>query len=172
MSQFEAHDIDFMKLALAAATEAAGRWEVPVGAVVVAAGAVIGTGYNCREERQSPLGHAELMAVEEASKQLGTWRLDRCDIYVTLEPCLMCMGAILQARIRKLVFASLDPKAGAVESLYRLCEDQRLNHQLPALGGVLADESAALLADFFARLRSRKREIRKAERWPSPVEGA
>ena len=172
MSQFEAHDIDFMKLALAAATEAAGRWEVPVGAVVVAAGAVIGTGYNCREERQSPLGHAELMAVEEASKQLGTWRLDRCDIYVTLEPCLMCMGAILQARIRKLVFASLDPKAGAVESLYRLCDDQRLNHQLPALGGVLADESAALLADFFARLRSRKREIRKAERWPSPVEGA
>ena len=141
MSQFEAHDIDFMKLALAAAKEAAGRWEVPVGAVVVAAGAVIGTGYNCREERQSPLGHAELMAVEEASKQLGTWRLDQCDIYVTLEPCLMCMGAILQARIRKLVFASLDPKAGAVESLYRLCDDQRLNHQLPALGGVLADES-------------------------------
>ena len=82
------------------------------------------------------------------------------------------MGAILQARIRMLVFASLDPKAGAVESLYRLCEDQRLNHQLPALGGVLADESAALLADFFARLRSRKRDTRKAERWPSPVEGA
>ena len=172
MSQFEANDIDFMKLALVAATEAAGRWEVPVGAVVVAAGAVIGTGYNCREQRQSPLGHAELMAVEEASTQLGTWRLDQCDIYVTLEPCLMCMGAILQARIRKLVFASLDPKAGAVESLYRLCEDQRLNHQLPALGGVLAGESAALLADFFARLRSRKRDTRKAERWPSPVEGA
>jgi tRNA(adenine34) deaminase len=172
MSQFEAHDIDFMKLALAAAREAARRLEVPVGAVVVAAGAVIGTGYNCREQRQSPLGHAELMAVEEASKQLGTWRLDQCDIYVTLEPCLMCMGAILQARIRKLVFASLDPKAGAVESLYRLCEDHRLNHQLSALGGVLADESAALLADFFARLRSRKRDTRKAERWPSPVEGA
>ena len=152
MSQFEAHDIDFMKLALAAAREAAGRWEVPVGAVVVAAGAVIGTGYNCREERQSPLGHAELMAVEEASKQLGTWRFDQCDIYVTLEPCLMCMGAILQARIRKLVFA-FSPKAGAVESLYRLCEDQRLNHQLPGASGVLADESAALLADFFARLK-------------------
>jgi tRNA(adenine34) deaminase len=172
MSEFEAHDIDFMKLALAAAKEAASRWEVPVGAVVVAAGEVIGTGYNCREERQSPLGHAEIVAVEEASKQLGTWRLDQCDIYVTLEPCLMCMGAILQARIRKLVFASVDPKAGAVESLYRLCEDQRLNHQLPALGGVLADESTALLADFFARLRSCKRDTRKAERWPSPVEGA
>jgi tRNA(adenine34) deaminase len=172
MSQFEAHDIEFMKLALAAAKKAAGRWEVPVGAVVVAAGEVIGTGYNCREERQSPLGHAEIMAVEEASKRLGTWRLDQCDIYVTLEPCLMCMGAILQARIRKLVFGCLDPKAGAVESLYRLCEDRRLNHQLPAIGGVLADESAALLADFFARLRSHKRDTRKAERWPSPVEGA
>src|SRR4029453_5476879 len=105
MSQFKTHDIDFMKLALAAATEAAGRWEVPVGAVVVAAGAGIGTGYNCREERQSPLGPAELSGGQEASKQLGTWRLDQCDIYVTLEPCLMCMGAILQARIRKLVFA-------------------------------------------------------------------
>lgn len=153
MSQFEAHDIEFMKLALAAAEKAAGRWEVPVGAVVVAAGEVIGTGYNCREERQSPLGHAEIMAVEEASKRLGSWRLDQCDIYVTLEPCLMCMGAILQARIRKLVFGCLDPKAGAVESLYRLCEDRRLNHQLPAIGGVLADESAALLADFFRALK-------------------
>ena len=172
MSVFAAHDIDFMKLALAAATEAAGRWEVPVGAVVVAAGEVIGTGYNCREERQSPLGHAEIVAVEEASKQLGTWRLDQCDIYVTLEPCLMCMGAILQARIRKLVFASLDPKAGAVESLYRLCEDPRLNHQVQATGGLLAQESAALLADFFTRLRLQKRQGDKTERWPSPVEGA
>jgi tRNA(adenine34) deaminase len=84
----------------------------------------------------------------------------------------MCAGAILQARIQRLVFGCLDPKAGAVESLYRLCEDQRLNHQLPVIGGVLADESAALLADFFAQLRQQKRDTRKAERWPSPVEGA
>src|SRR6266581_7590536 len=100
--QMPAHDFDFMKRAMGAAEEAARRGEVPVGAVIVSGGEVIGTGYNCREERQSPLGHAEIVAVEEASNQLGTWRLDQCDIYVTLEPCLMCMGAILQARIRQL----------------------------------------------------------------------
>jgi tRNA(adenine34) deaminase len=166
------HDIDFMKAALAAAAEASRRREVPVGAVIVSAGEIIGTGYNCREERQSPIGHAEIMAIREASKHLHSWRLDQCEIYVTLEPCLMCMGAILQARMRRLIFACLDPKAGAVESLFRLCEDPRLNHQLPATGGVLADESAALLADFFARLRAQKRDSTKAERWPSPVEGA
>jgi tRNA(adenine34) deaminase len=154
-------EIEFMKAALAAAAEAFRRREVPVGAVVVRAGEIIGTGYNCREERQSPLGHAEIMAIEEASKRLHSWRLEECEIYVTLEPCLMCMGVILQARMRRLVFASLDPKAGAVESLYRLCEDQRLNHQLPVTHGVLADESSALLADFFARLRTQKRESTK-----------
>ena len=164
-------DVEFMKQALAAAREGASRGEVPVGAVVVAAGEVVGTGYNCREEWQNPLGHAEMIAVEQASRRLRSWRLENCDIYVTLEPCLMCTGAILQARMRRLVFACLDSKAGAVESLYRLCEDQRLNHQLPAIRGVLEQESAALLADFFTGLRSQKRRS-KAERWPSPVEGA
>lgn len=154
----EIHDHEYMKLALAAAQEAADKGEVPVGAIIVAAGKVVGRGYNCREERQNPLGHAELMAIQEAAKLLRVWRLEQCDIYVTLEPCLMCTGAILQARFRRLVFGSLDPKAGAVESLYRLCEDQRLNHQLPVTGGVLAQESAALLGDFFTRLRLRKRQ--------------
>ena len=154
----EIHDREYMKLALAAAQEAADKGEVPVGAIIVAAGKVVGRGYNCREERQNPLGHAELMAIQEAAKLLHAWRLEQCDIYVTLEPCLMCTGAILQARFRRLVFGSLDPKAGAVESLYRLCEDQRLNHQLPVTGGVLAQESAALLGDFFTRLRLRKRQ--------------
>ena len=168
----ENYDVEYMQLALAAAREAAGKDEVPVGAVIVSAGEVVGIGYNRREERQTPLAHAEILAIEEAAAHLRSWRLDQCDIYVTLEPCLMCMGAILQARMRRLVFASLDPKAGAVESLYRLCEDQRLNHQLPATGGVLAEQSAALLAEFFIRLRLRKRQSQKAERWPSPVEGA
>ena len=168
----ENYDVEYMQLALAAAREAAGKDEVPVGAVIVSAGEVVGIGYNRREERQTPLAHAEILAIEEAAAHLRSWRLDQCDIYVTLEPCLMCMGAILQARMRRLVFASLDPKAGSVESLYRLCEDQRLNHQLPATGGVLAEQSAALLAEFFARLRLRKRQSQKAERWPSPVEGA
>ena len=167
----ETHDITYMKLALSEAREAASNGEVPVGAVIVAAGTIVGTGYNRREERQNPLGHAEIMAIEEASRRLGSWRLDTCDIYVTLEPCLMCTGAILQARMRRLVFGCLDPKAGAVESLYRLCEDRRLNHQLPVTRGVLAQESAATLADFFSRLRRQKR-VPKAERWPSPVEGA
>ena len=165
------HDVDFMKLALAAARESAERGEVPVGAVIVAAGEIVGTGYNCREERQSALGHAEIIAMEEASRRLRSWRLENCELYVTLEPCVMCAGAILQARMRRLVFACVDPKAGAVESLYRLCEDQRLNHQLPVTSGVLAQESAAMLADFFTRLRLQKRQS-KTERWPSPVEGA
>ena len=165
-------DIEYMKRALSAARAAAQREEVPVGAVIVSAGEIIGTGFNCREERQNPLGHAELMAIQEASERLHTWRLAQCDIYVTLEPCLMCTGAILQARMRRLVFGCLDSKAGAVESLYRLCEDQRLNHQLSATGGVLAEESAAMLADFFARLRLQKCQGQKTERWPSPVQGA
>ena len=154
----ENYDVEYMRLALAAAREAAGKDEVPVGAVIVSAGEVVGIGYNRREERQMPLAHAEILAIEEAAARLRSWRLDQCDIYVTLEPCLMCTGAILQARMRRLVFASLDPKAGAVESLYRLCEDQRLNHQIPATGGVLAEQSAALLAEFFTRLRLRKRQ--------------
>lgn len=168
----QAYDIEFMTLALAAARRGAERGEVPVGAVVVASGNVVGAGYNCREERQSPLGHAEIVAIEEAARRLRSWRLEDCDIYVTLEPCVMCTGAILQARMRRLVFGCVDPKAGSVESLYRLCEDQRLNHQLPVTRGVLAEESAALLAEFFAQLRAKKRSSRNAERWPSPVEGA
>ena len=162
----------FMKLALAAAQEAANRGEVPVGAVVVSAGEVISTGYNRREERQNPLAHAEIIAIDGAARHFGSWRLNECDLYVTLEPCIMCVGAILQARMRRLIFGCLDAKAGAIESLYRLCDDQRLNHQLPATGGVLASEAAALLAEFFQNLRARKRNSQKAERWPSPVEGA
>src|SRR5262245_2199995 len=168
----ESTDVEFMKLALSVAKEAARREEVPVGAVIICDGKVVGTGYNRREERQSALAHAEIVAIEQASRQLQSWRLEDCDIYVTLEPCIMCVGAILQARMRRLIFGCLDPKAGAVESLFRLCEDQRLNHQLPAIGGVLAQESASLLSEFFANLRAQKRDSKKTERWPSPVEGA
>ena len=168
----EDHDHALMEIALAAAREAASRNEVPVGAIVVSAGVVLGRGFNRREAQQSVLSHAEIIAIDEASRRLNSWRLSECDIYVTLEPCIMCVGAILQARMRRLVYGCLDPKAGAVESLYRLCEDQRLNHQLPATGGVLASESSALLAEFFQRLREQKKDPPKTERWPSPVEGA
>ncbi|MBI2229508.1 MAG: nucleoside deaminase [Deltaproteobacteria bacterium] len=159
-----------MGLALAQAKEAADKGEVPVGAVVVCDGEVVGAGHNRREELQNPLAHAEIAAIEAASRRLGTWRLTECDLYVTLEPCVMCVGAILQARVRRLVFGCLDPKAGAVKSLYRLCEDERLNHRLPVTGGVSAEASAMLLSEFFARLR--KKGDHHAERWPSPVEGA
>lgn len=168
----ETCDIDFMRLALAAARQASSRGEVPVGAVIVSAAKVIGVGYNCREERQNPLCHAEIIAIQEASNALHSWRLDRCDMYVTLEPCIMCVGAILQARLRRLVFGCADVKAGAVESLYRLCEDQRLNHRLPVIKGVLADECSSILSEFFSRLRAQKRDTYRTERWPSPVEGA
>ena len=168
----ETNDINFMQQALVAAREAGTRGEVPVGAVVVSAGEVIGSGYNCREALRSPLGHAEIVAIQAATSHVGGWRLNECEIYVTLEPCIMCVGAILQVRMRRLVFGCLDRKAGAVESLYRLCEDQRLNHQLPATGGVLASDCAAILSEFFQRLRRQKRNPQNAERWPSPVEGA
>jgi tRNA(adenine34) deaminase len=168
----ESSDITYMTFAMSAARQAAERGEVPVGAIIVAAGEIVGTGYNRREEQQDPLGHAEMIAIQEASRRLRSWRLEDCAMFVTLEPCVMCAGAILQARMRRLVFACPDPKAGAVESLYRLCEDRRLNHQLPVNGGVMARESAAMLAEFFSRLRLKNRRKPSTERWPSPVEGA
>ena len=152
---------------LAQAQEAARNDEVPVGAVVVSGGVVVGSGFNQRESRQSPLSHAEIAAIDAAATRLGRWRMSDCEIYVTLEPCIMCVGAILQARFAKLVFGCLDAKAGAVESLYRLCEDRRLNHQLPVVGGVLANEAGAVLSEFFTHLRTRKRELKIGERWPS-----
>ena len=146
-------DVDYMQMALTEARNAAAKGEVPVGAIVTRAGKVVGRGHNQRETQQSPLAHAEMLALQEASGALGTWRLGDCDLYVTLEPCVMCVGAILQARIRRLVFGCLDPKGGAVESLFGLCDDARLNHRLPATGGVLARESADLLESFFKALR-------------------
>ena len=170
--QIAPNDGLFMGLALAQAKEAADKGEVPVGAVVVCDGEVVGAGHNRREKLQNPLAHAEIAAIEAASHRLGTWRLTECDLYVTLEPCVMCVGAILQARMRRLVFGCLDPKAGAVKSLYRLCEDERLNHRLPVTGGVSAEASAMLLSEFFARLRKKNQSDQPAERWPSPAEGA
>lgn len=152
-----------MSFALAQARSAAALGEVPVGAVVTLAGEIVGTGFNSREAAQDPLGHAEVIAIAAASRRLRSWRLENCELYVTLEPCIMCAGALLQARIRRLVFACADPKAGAVASLYRLCEDQRLNHQLPVTGGVLAEQSAVMLADFFSRLRSKKAHGKNGE---------
>jgi tRNA(adenine34) deaminase len=112
------------------------------------------------------------LAIEQASRHLGCWRLCDCQLYVTLEPCVMCVGAIVQARMGRLIFGCLDPKGGAVESLYQLCGDARLNHRLPVTAGMLAEDCSAILQAFFNRLRQNRRDQAKAERWPSPAEGA
>jgi tRNA(adenine34) deaminase len=146
-----------MAAALEEARAAAACEEVPVGAVVVTGQSIIARGRNRRESLQDPTAHAEILALKEASSRLGSWRLHACVLYVTLEPCIMCVGAIIQARVGRLVFGCLDPKAGAVESLYRLCEDRRLNHQPQVSGGILEEECARILKEFFEKLRQEKK---------------
>ncbi len=150
-------DEAFMQQALALAREAATLGEVPVGAVAVHDGKVIGTGFNRREVDRNPLAHAELLALDAAAKALGAWRLTGVTLYVTLEPCAMCAGAMVQGRVTRLVFGTSDPKAGAVGSLYNLVEEPRHNHRVLVTGGILADECRDLLKDFFGRLRQKKR---------------
>jgi len=142
---------DWMRQALDEAHCAAGAGEVPIGCVIVhdPGGIVIGRGFNRRETDHDPTAHAEILALRQASQALGTWRLTDCTVYVTLEPCPMCAGAIVNARVPRLVYGCDDPKAGAVRSLYRLCEDARLNHRVDVTGGILADECAAVLREFF-----------------------
>jgi tRNA(adenine34) deaminase len=148
-------DETYMAMALeeAAAAEAIG--EVPIGAVVVCDGAVVARAHNRREIDRDPTAHAEMIAIRGAASKLGRWRLSECTVYVTLEPCPMCAGAMHAARIDRLVYGAPDPKAGAVGSLYDLSSDERLNHRFSYTPGVLADESAAMLRAFFARLRER-----------------
>lgn len=143
-----------MVAALDLARAAADSGDVPVGAVVLdPAGALVGSGANTREGIGDPLGHAELVALRQAAETLGGWRLDDCTLVVTLEPCTMCAGALVQARIARLVFGAWDEKAGAVGSLWDVVRDRRLPHRPEVIGGVRADESAALLRDFFAERR-------------------
>jgi tRNA(adenine34) deaminase len=151
-------DEDFMRQALKLAREAAAIGEVPVGAIAVKDGAVIARAMNRREIDADPFSHAELVAMREAAKALGAWRLSGVTVYVTLEPCAMCAGAMVQARIERLVFGALDPKAGAVGSLMNLVDDARLNHQVPTVSGVLAEECSGVLKAFFQTLRSRKQD--------------
>jgi len=151
-------DEAFMQQALMLAREAAELGEVPVGAVAVHDGVVIGTGFNRREVDRNPLAHAEVLALDAASKHLGVWRLTGVTLYVTLEPCAMCAGALVQSRVTRLVLGAMDPKAGAVGSLYNLAEESRHNHRLQVTRGILADESRQLLKSFFERLRAKRRE--------------
>lgn len=147
----------FMDLALDLARDAAGKGEVPVGALVVHGGQIIGRGMNGREQTQSPLSHAELVALAQAAEHLGSWRLEDTTLYVTLEPCPMCAGAIVNARVPLVVYGCDDPKAGAVRTLYRLLEDPRLNHRCTVISGVRGEEASGLLTSFFAAIRQRAR---------------
>lgn len=142
-----------MHLAIAEAGKAKAKNEVPIGSVIVRDNKIIARGHNLRETRQDPAGHAELIAIRKAARKLGSWRLLDTVLYVTLEPCTMCMGAIILARIPKVVFGCYDPKGGAAGSLYDLSSDPRLNHRVELLPGILKDDCSRLLSEFFARLR-------------------
>lgn len=147
-------DVEAMEAALTLAREAGEAGEVPVGAVAVYEGRVVGRGRNAREGANDPTAHAELLAVQEAARALGRWRLTGVTVYVTLEPCAMCAGAMVLARIDRLVFGAADPKAGAVGSLQDLSADPRLNHRFPVERGLLANRCGELLRDFFRARRN------------------
>jgi tRNA(adenine34) deaminase len=144
-----------MRTALAAAERATLSGEVPVGAVVVVRGEVIAVAHNQRETNNDPTAHAEIVALRAAAAALNSWRLVDADLYVTMEPCPMCAGAMVNARVRRLIYGCDDPKAGAVRTLFQLLDDQRLNHRVEVVSGVLAAESSVLLKSFFSRLRLR-----------------
>lgn len=154
-------DTYFMNLALAQAKKAEELDEVPIGAVVVYENQVIAQGYNRREVDNDPAGHAEFIAMKQASEKLGVWRLSGCTVYVTLEPCLMCAGLMYQARIDRCVYGAADPKAGALGSLYSVNEDDRLNHTFDVTSGVCSQECAAVLRTFFQNKRKRNKERKR-----------
>ncbi len=147
----------WMAQALALARKASEEGEVPVGAVLVRDDVCIAEAYNRREQSGSPIAHAEMLAIQAASEEIGNWRFTDTTLYVTLEPCAMCAGAIVLARIPNVVYAASDPKAGAAGTLYNILQDERLNHRVELVSGVLADESSALLKSFFQQ-RRRKRD--------------
>jgi tRNA(adenine34) deaminase len=147
-----------MKQALILAKLAADHNEVPVGALIVGSeGQIVAEAYNKKESKKSALAHAELLAIEQACQKLGTWRLHGCTLYVTLEPCPMCSGAIWASQIDGVVFGAYDTKTGFTDSLYKLGEDQRLNHRYQSTGGILEDECREILQDFFKKLRSERK---------------
>jgi tRNA(adenine34) deaminase len=153
-------DVEAMQAALAMARAAMAMGEVPVGAVVVHRGRIIAQAFNLRETLDDPTAHAERLALTLAGRALGTWRLENCTLYVTLEPCPMCAGAIVQGRVARVVYGVTDPKAGACHTLYHLLSDPRLNHRAEVEGGLLADECGALLTQFFQGLRQPKQQMR------------
>jgi tRNA(adenine34) deaminase len=148
--------IDYMQAAIEEARKAEELLEVPIGAVVVWHNQIIGRGYNLRESTLDPLAHAELIAIKQASEYLQAWRLLDCKLYVTLEPCPMCAGAIVQARIPQVIYGTVDPKAGCAGTLMNLLQEDRFNHQVDVISGVLQEECSLLLTQFFRKLRAKR----------------
>lgn len=163
----ENKDHQYMQEALKEAKKAAALGEVPIGAVIVYRDEIIARAHNLRETTQNALTHAESMAIQEACNKVGSWRLEETTLYVTLEPCPMCAGAILQSRIPRVVYGARDIKAGCVDSLYRLLNDARFNHECTVTEGVMAEECGQILTDFFKALRERKKAEKLARKQQS-----
>lgn len=151
----------WMRLALFQAEQAGMIGEVPIGAVIVHHHHLIGSGYNLRETSENALQHAEIMAIEEACQTLHSWRLEDCDMYVTVEPCVMCAGAIVNARIHHLYYGAPDYKAGAVKTLYHVCNDSRLNHQVIVTSGLDQIQAADLMRNFFRKIRQKRKSQKR-----------
>ncbi|MGX4582785.1 tRNA adenosine(34) deaminase TadA [Paenibacillus chitinolyticus] len=152
----------WMREAMLEADKAKELMEVPIGAVIVRGGEIIGRGHNLRETSLDPTAHAEIIAIREASEKLGAWRLLDCRLYVTLEPCPMCAGAIVQSRVPQVIYGTPDPKAGCAGTLMNLLQEERFNHCVDVISGILQPECASQLTDFFRELRRRAKEAKKA----------
>lgn len=149
------NDLEYMELALLEAKKAYNKKEVPVGCIIVLNDKIIARSYNKREKNHDCLGHAEIRAIKKATKKIKRWSLDEATMYITLEPCLMCAGAILQSRIRKVVYAAKEPKFGCLGSVCNVFENKRFNHEVIVTSGVLEEESSKLIKDFFKKIRSK-----------------
>ena len=157
----DCEDRKYMRIALEEAEKAKGKMEVPIGAVIVLNDEIIARAHNLRESKQSSTAHAELMAIEQACKKVGSWRLEDAVLYVTLEPCPMCSGAIILSRIKRVVYGASDPKAGCAGTFMNLLTDERFNHQCEVTSGLLEKECGDILTNFFKELRMRKKEEKK-----------
>ncbi|AEH46098.1 tRNA adenosine(34) deaminase TadA [Parageobacillus thermoglucosidasius] len=153
------NDEYYMRLAIEEAKQAEQIGEVPIGAIIVQGGNVIARAHNLRETAQRAIAHAEILAIDEACKKAGSWRLEDATLYVTLEPCAMCAGAIVLARIKRVVFGASDPKGGCAGTLMNLLQEGRFNHQAEVIGGVLQEECGQMLSNFFRKLREKKKNI-------------
>lgn len=162
--EIEKNDRYFMQIAIEEAKKAGAIGEVPIGAVIVLDGEVIAKAHNLREAEQTAIAHAELLAIDIACKETGSWRLDNAVLYVTLEPCAMCSGAIILSRVKKVVYGASDPKGGCAGTFMNLLQDDRFNHQSEVVSGVLKEETGELLTNFFRELRTKKKAEKKKKK--------